>query len=82
MIINEIQESYIEKRNDGFAPLMWVLVNPKAEREFFLDKSLKKSDSIDDGVVIEVPTDKWTKKLKTVTLKTIITEKVERFLIL
>lgn len=53
----------------------WVLLNPKTERELFIDGSLKKNENIDDSLVIE-----WGER--PIKLKTIITNKVEDFVIL
>lgn len=74
--IDQIQEQ-IDAAQKGDNPWPdWILINPKTERELFLDGSLKKSDNIDDHILVYDEGGNLSK------IKTVITTKTEDFTLL
>lgn len=80
-VIDKIIQEYIDNIVGEDTTNSWILINPKTERELFLDGSLKKSDSIDDVITFDLP-ERGLIPACTVKLKTVITTKVDTFLIL
>lgn len=79
MKIGKIKQSYIDNLDGEIEMQGYILVNPKTERELFLDGSLNKSENIDDHITIRYADEDGD---VIINLKTVITEKVEDFLIL
>lgn len=77
-VLHKIIKQYTDNIEGEVTTNSWILINPKTERELFLDGSLKKSDSIDDVITFEL----YEIGLMPVKLKTVITTKVDTFLIL
>lgn len=76
--IDQITNMVKNRINEGLGN-NWILINPKTERELFLDGSLKKNENIDEFIVVRVLDSRDGLPL---ALKTVTTNKVEDFVIL